>query len=140
MFILKQRVIEIVEVYDVHYELPRIQIIGGVTAQWVFNLYTPMGELFDAYNCVADCLIVPFYDKTGPSVASFTCSIVEGPTKLKSAILVQLKVRDTVHLHGKYVYQITIRMPSDSAYGKIDIPLHGILYIGKNIKPEFIGG
>jgi len=129
-----------VEVYDVHYELPRIQIIGGVTAQWVFNLYTPKGELFDAYNCIADCSIVPFYDKTGPSIASFACSIVEGPTKVKSAILVQLKVQDTVHLHGKYVYQITIRMPSDSAYGKIDIPLHGILYIGKNIKPEFIGG
>ena len=137
---------KIVEVYDVHYELPRIQIIGGVTAQWVFNLYTPKGELFDAYNCIADCSIVPFYDKTGPSVASFACSIVEGPTKLKSAILVQLAVQGTVHLHGKYVYQITIRMPNgppgpmDSAYGKIDIPLHGILYIGKNIKPEFIGG
>ena len=132
--------IEIVEVYDVHYELPRIQIIGGVTAQWVFNLYTPERELFDAYNCVADCSIVPVYDKTGPSVASFACSIVERPTKRKSAILVQLAVADTVHLHGKYVYQITIKMPSDSAYGKIDIPLHGILYIGKNIKPEFIGG
>ena len=132
--------IEIVEVYDVHYELPRIQIIGGVTAQWVFNLYTPHGELFDAYNCIADCSIVPFYDKSGPSVASFACSIVEGPTKLKSAILVQLAVQDTVYLHGKYVYQITIKMPSDSAYGKIDIPLHGILYIGKNIKPEFITG
>ena len=58
---------------------------------------------------------------------------MEGPTELKSVILVQLAVQDTVHLHGKYVYQITIRMPSDSAYGKIDIPLHGILYIGKNI-------
>jgi hypothetical protein len=121
-----------------------------VTAQWVFNLYTPKGELFDAYNCEADCSIVPFHDKTGPAVASFACSIVEGPTKLKSAVLVQLAVADTVHLHGKYVYQITIKMPiepagslgppgpMDSAYGKIDIPLHGILYIGKNIKPEFI--
>jgi len=132
--------------YDVHYELPRIQIIGGVTAQWVFNLYTPKGALFDAYNCIADCSIVPFHDKIGPSIASFACSIVEGPTKLKSSILVQLAVQDTVRLHGKYVYQITIRMPTepdgsgDSAYGKIDIPLHGILYIGKNIKPEFIGG
>jgi len=100
--------------------------------------YSPSLNL--PHNCIADCSIVPFYDKIGPVVASFACSIVEGPTKLKSSILVQLAVQDTVHLHGKYVYQITIRMPSDSAYGKIDIPLHGILYIGKNIKPEFIGG
>ena len=112
----------------------------------MFNLYTPQGHLFDAYNCAADCSIVPFHDKTGPSVASFACSIVEGSTKLKSAILVQLAVEDTIHLHGKYVYQITIKMPPELpdsvgiAHGKVDIPLHGILYIGKNIKPEFIGG
>ena len=132
--------INIEKAYDIHYELPRIQIIGGVTAQWVFNLYTPQGALFDAYNCAADCSIVPFHDKTGPSAASFACSIVEGPTKLKSAILVQLAVEDTVNLHGKYVYQITIKMPGGGVHGKIDIPLHGIVYIGKNINPEFITG
>ena len=88
---------------------------------------------------MADCSIVPFDNRTGPKAASFASEIVQGPTQMYSAVLVKLAPRDTVNLWGKFIYQITIKMPaSDSAWGKVEIPLYGILYIGRNINAGFI--
>ena len=128
---------------NITFELPTIRMIAGATEQWIFNLYTPQGHLFDAQECSAACAIMPFgASKSNSSAVArgiSECRIVEGEATepgVKSALRVNFHPEDTLDLWGKFTYQITILSGKRTRWGQVDIPLHGILYIGKNIEPS----
>ena len=147
---------------NILYELPTIRIIGGATDSWLFHLHTPEGQLFDMCDgscvntcecmpncvthcqedcagfCTADCSIVAFGDRASQALRKFNCSFERGPAGKRNVLRVNLPSDATVDLWGKYVYQITIKLHDHSRHGKVDIPMHGILYIGNNINPGFL--
>lgn len=53
---------------------------------------------------------------------------------MKNVAAVDLEPRDTLGLHGKYIYQITIK----DVDGEVEVPNQGFLQIVHNINESFL--
>lgn len=120
--------------------LPTIRFVGGETQELVFNTYSEAtGQPFDLSSCTANLAVINWVNKSGKPLISKEMS-VEAPDSLTgegalNILRVTLLPSDTVSLAGKYLYQISIRYVS----GEMDIPAQGVMYISRNIDPDFIG-
>jgi len=119
------------------YTLPEISFIGGSTQEFVFdNFFDENGEPFDLTDCTANFAIVCYANRSGAPIVSEPMKVLpvnEGETP--NTLYVALSPGKTINCSpGKYVYQVTIRDIS----GECE-QMQGIIYIYKNINPDFIG-
>jgi len=118
------------------YSLPKLTFIGGSTQTLKFTMQNPYGKPFDADGCKAVFSILHYCNKSEEPVLKVDASLGAGQTKALSVATVNLKAEDTVDLHGRFVYQLSIR----NNYGEYDVPGQGIIDITRNIHPDFVTG
>lgn len=118
------------------YVLPSIDFVGGSTQDLVFNMFARQGgRPFSMAGCTCNFAVVSFLNKVGTPVIQKEMTIgTEGGGTAENIVSVTLDPGDTVHLSGKYVYQISIRDQN----GAVEIPKQGLLYIENNIDKDFI--
>lgn len=116
------------------YNLPRINFVGGETQTFMFNLRTKEGNSFNANECEAEFALISYSGKNRDPVLTKDANIVSDDYGLDSVASVSLNPSETVNLHGKYIYQLTIRDKD----GNIEIPGQGFVDIIRNIHPGFI--
>lgn len=118
--------------------LPTIEFVGGSTQNFAFNVYQYATKLpFDLSSCSANLSITEFVNPDGDPLISKSMEISKSDqsvsTSVSNILKVTLNPQDTVNLHGKYIYQISIKHLT----GEIDIPQHGIMYIHSNINKAY---
>lgn len=128
-----------------NYNLPEITFVGGESQELAFNLYTPNYYPFDmeADERIANFSIIHYANRdyeTPILAVSSTDSqpqviIQNGKEGVLNRVLVSLRPSDTLYLSGKYIYQLTL---TNSSGEVADIPSQGILYINRNINPNFL--
>ena len=118
------------------YPLPAIDFVGGETQDLMFNVYFYKSHRpFSLTGCVANFAIVSFTNKTGaPILTKPMDAIFNNEGTINNVLTVTLEPKETVGLHGKYIYQIQIK----DIGGDVEIPKQGILYITNNINKGFI--
>lgn len=116
------------------YTLPDMSFVGGESQTFLFNLLTSAGKSFNASDCTVAFAIVNYANKNGTPILIKYADIIMGEEGLMSIASVDLLPEDTIHLYGRYVYQLSI---CDS-YGKTEIPGQGIIDITRNIHAEFV--
>lgn len=120
--------------------LPTIHFVGGETQELVFNVYSESTrQPFDLSSCTASLAVINWVNKSGKPLISKEMSIETADSlagdNVPNILRVTLLPTETANLVGKYLYQISIRYVS----GEMDIPDHGVMYISRNIDPDFIG-
>lgn len=118
------------------YNLPFIMFVGGESEQLRFNLHTVAGDDFDAYGCTVDFSIVNYSNKTSAPIFTKTATLEDGPDGYLSVAVVDFDPNDTKNIHGRYIYQLTIK----NSTSMVEIPGQGIIDIVRNIHPDFITG
>lgn len=116
------------------YDLPKVKFVGGETINLRFNLTTTHGYSFDAADCTTALAIVEFNNPNGRPIFELDGSITADPSGVNSVVAFEIPSNKTIHLSGRYIYQITIK----TANGKHSIPGQGYMDITKNIHPDFI--
>ena len=116
------------------YNLPDIKFVGGESQRFVFDLVTIYDSKFDAKNCDVGFAIINYANKNGKPVVVKSMETVEDNNGFFSIITVKLDPQDTLNMHGRYIYQISIRDPE----GNTEIPGQGLMDILKNIHTSFI--
>lgn len=108
--------------------LPPESMIAGTTKKLVLYLYTHnLKKQIDANGMVARFVLTDYVNPSNAPLVTKSC-IVSVPEGEKLAVInVQLDRQDTLHLAGKYIYQVTIN-DDDTIEA-----LKGILDIGCNI-------
>lgn len=119
------------------YDLPELNFIGGASKVLIFHVYVNSGKRkpFGLNDCEANFAVVDFVNRNGEPVVSkqMTISMNDEGTDY-NVLTVKLLPNDTVDLHGKYIYQISIR----DIDGNVEDPKQGIINIHRNINKEFL--
>lgn len=118
------------------YSLPELCFVGGSSENLEFNLYYDKSNPrpFNIYGGEAIFSIVHFSNKNSAPVVSKKMDIVIDNSSMSYNVLrVTLDPTDTVHLSGKFVYQITMKDVNDN----VEI-LQGVLTIHSNIDKGLI--
>lgn len=117
------------------YTLPEISFVGGATNDFIFHVYLDDAktENADLDGCTANFSLVSFINKSGTPLLSKAMAIAQD--EAASTLSVTLSAADTVHLSGKFVYQITVL----DSRGTVIIPDQGIIHIHKNINSSAVG-
>lgn len=111
------------------YTLPEITMVGGQTETLQFRLFDANGDPFSGAS--GNFAVVDFSDQEGDPVISKAVDISLGGSNIAS---VDLAPSDTLELHGKYIYQLTLYDTSDN----VEIPGQGIMQITHNINQSFL--
>lgn len=120
------------------FQLPTIHFVGGGSEELVVHTYLP-SRLYpfnlSGYDCRFSLVDYAGKDvKIGTPLLLKLMDIERGEDDVLSVLRVKLDPEDTIGLHGKFVYQISIR----DIYGDIEPPSQGIFYIYNNIDKTFI--
>lgn len=123
------------------YTLPTIDFVGGSTQDFVFHSFFLADKRpYDLSGCTAKFSIVNYTNQNGSPILSEPMEIASGDSYGDVAVSNLLKItlppNKTCELHGKYIYQITIK----ESESQVDIPNQGILYITNNIDKGYITG
>ena len=113
------------------FSLPDISFIGGDTQVLEFSAVHPSGEEVSLDGSHAYFSIIHYADRFSQDaipVFSKTMDIKEGATGMLNVLTIKLTAKDTVELHNKYVYQITLI----SKDGDPEIQ-QGIMMISRNV-------
>lgn len=118
------------------YTLPTLSFVGGETQSLLFNVYYSKNmEPFSMVGCISNFSVVNFTNKNGSPIIRKDMTVIENHDGTALNVLsVNLDPRDTYELHGKFIYQISIR----DIDGNVEIPQQGIMYITNNINKSFI--
>lgn len=118
------------------YVLPTIDFVGGETQDLLFHTYFYSGnQPFDMTGCTCNFSVVNFLNRMGEPIISKSMTVTSDPTTgVNSALSVKLSAQDTAGLHGKYVYQISIK----DSEGDVEIPKQGFLLVSNNINKSFV--
>lgn len=121
---------------DTPYTLPTLHFVGGETQDLVFHVYFYANHnAMSMSSCVCNFSVINFLNRSGFPVLSKQMEILtDQEAAIDNILSVCLSAFDTAELHGKYIYQITIR----DVDGNVEIPNQGLLYITKNINQGFI--
>lgn len=111
------------------YILPQETMIGGETRNLVFRLYSQNGFPFSLYGCTAKLAITNYSNKSGQPAITKPCVIRTDAEGVDNVISADLETGDTLHLAGKYIYQVTVV----DRFGEAEIPGQGIILITPNI-------
>ncbi len=128
--------------YDYNpYTLPTIDFVGGSTQDLIFHSFFYSNKRpFDLSDCTAVFSIINFLNKYSTPILSKEMQIVSGDLdngkKVPNLLKVTLLPRETYGLHGKFIYQISVK---ESAT-QVDIPNQGIIFITNNIHKSYITG
>lgn len=118
------------------YSLPELCFVGGSSENLEFNLYYDKSNPrpFNIYGGEATFSIVHFSNKNSAPVVSKKMDIVLDNSSMSYNVLrVTLDPTDTVHLSGKFIYQITMKDVNDN----VEIS-QGVLTIHSNIDKGLI--
>lgn len=116
------------------YTLPPISFVGGESQKLRFNFTTVSGNPFDAYGCTAVLAVLQYNNKGGTPIITKDIDIQFNTSDVLSIGIAELLPEDTVNLHGRYIYQITVR----AADGTVEIPGQGLMDIISNIYPSYL--
>lgn len=118
------------------YTLPTIDFVGGSTQDLVFHVYSHIKKRpYSLTFCSCNFAVVSYTNRTGAPIISKAMTVSENEDMTTDNVLtVSLDAEETAPLHGKYIYQITIK----DVDGEAEIPNQGILYINNNINKGFI--
>jgi len=116
------------------YNLPELSFIGGETQSINFNLVLPSGGEFDANGCTVRFSVVNYADKNGSPIFVIPATLEKNEDGVICVASVKIKSENTVGLHGRYVYQISIL----DTFKEFEIPGQGIIDIRRNIDQAFI--
>ena len=117
------------------YTMPDVVFVSGQSNTLRWRLFTISGAPFNADGCTGNFAAVDYSDQTGEPLISKPLRFLVGDESGKKNIAeVDLEPRDTLELHGKYIYQITIK----DIDGEVEIPNQGFLQIAHNINEGFL--
>ena len=117
------------------YTLPEVVFVSGQSNTLRWRLFTASRTPFNADGCTGNFAVVDYSDQTGEPLISKSLRFLVGDESGKKNIAeVDLEPRDTLELHGKYIYQITIK----DIDGEVEIPNQGFLQIAHNINEGFL--
>lgn len=121
------------------YTLPTIDFVGGSTQDLIFHSFFYSNKRpFDLSDCSANFSIINFVNKNGMPILSKSMQIASGDLdngrKVPNLLKVTLLPSETYGLHGKFIYQISVKKSAT----QVDIPNHGIIYITNNINKGYI--
>lgn len=117
------------------FTLPQIDLIGGGTQEYRFNIYhegTGLPLSMNGNTC--NFSVVDYTNRTeAPKISKAMRVIFNREGTLDNTLSVVLYQEDTIGLYGKYIYQIAIK----DIDGKMEPPMQGLLYINRNINQSF---
>ena len=116
------------------YTMPTIDFVGGQSNTINWRMYTRGGSPYNAKGCVGNFSVVDYSDQTGEPVISKIVTFKIGIEGVMNVASVDLAPSDTLHLDGKYIYQLTIK----DIYEEAEIPNQGLLMIAHNINKSFL--
>ncbi len=121
---------------DRTHQLPSDSFIAGESHLFVFNcFYYADNRPFSLARCTASFSIVHAFDKEADPILTKPMTVEMNVDRTTDSRLhVTLLPAETVDLHGKYIYQVSVRDVS----GDIEIPGQGELHIYNNIDKNFI--
>ena len=118
------------------YTMPEVMFVSGQSQTLRWRLFTINRTPFNADGCTGNFAVVDYSDQTGDTLISKPLKFFVGDdvTGAKNIASVDLEPSDTLGLHGKYIYQITIK----DIDGEAEIPNQGFLLITHNINESFL--
>lgn len=121
------------------FTLPTVYFVGGGTEELIIHTYGRNTKReFNLTGCDCQFALMEYTSKDskiGTPLFSKTMSVDYGTEKgVYSIMRVTLLPEDTVELHGKFIYQISIR----DIYSDLEPPQQGIFYIYNNIDKSFV--
>lgn len=114
--------------------LPDWEFVGGVTQEYDFTLRAENGYYYDIPGATASLAVSPFVNQAEPVFVK-SGSIVANSAGANCIVRFLLDAGDTVNLHGKFIYQITVK----NTDGTIAPPMRGRMFIIENIDKDFVG-
>ena len=115
------------------YTMPEVVFVSGQSNTFHWHLFTMSHAPFNADGCTGNFAVVDYSDQTGDPLISKPLKFLIGDNEVKNVAAVDLEPRETLGLHGKYIYQITIK----DIDGEAEIPNHGLLINTHNINEIF---
>lgn len=118
------------------YTMPEVTFVAGQSNTLRWRLFTWANLPFNADGCIGNFAVVDYSDQTGDPLISKPLEFLVGDEKYgaKNIAMVNLDPQDTLELHGKYIYQITIK----DVDGETEIPNQGFLQIIHNINEDYL--
>lgn len=116
------------------YNFSKIDFVGGESRQIYFQIYTRTNKYYDASGCEIEFSIINYSNKNGEPEVIKKATIKNNLAGAPCIAEVDLLPEDTVHLYGRYIYQLSIR----DEIGEVEIPGQGIIMIHRNIHQSFI--
>lgn len=113
--------------------LPDWEFVGGETQEYTFTLRADNGGYYDVPGATASLAVAPFVNPTS-TLFSKTASVTANEAGCNCLVVFRLNMEDTIDLHGKFIYQITIK----TTQGMVASPQRGRMYITRNIDKAFI--
>lgn len=126
--------------YDYNpYTLPKIDFVGGSTQDLIFHSFFYSNKRpFDLSDCTANFSIINFLNKYSTPILSkemqITSGDLDGGKRVPNLLKVTLLPCETYGLHGKFIYQISVKESTT----QVDIPNQGIIFITNNINKGYI--
>lgn len=118
------------------YTMPEIMFVAGQSNIIRWRLFTSAKTPFNADGCVGNFSIVDYSYPVGEPLISkpLKFSVGDFERNVTNLATVDLQPEDTLGLHGKYIYQITIK----DIDGGVEIPNQGFLQIVHNINEAYV--
>ena len=119
------------------YDLPEIDFVGGASKDLIFHVYVNKNKPkpFGLTECTANFAIINFVNRNGDPIVSRPMEVrLSEDETVYNVLSVKLSPLDTVDLHGKYIYQISIK----DLDGNAEDPKQGIINIHGNINKGFL--
>lgn len=113
--------------------LPDWEFVGGVTQEYDFTLRAENGYYYDIPGATASLAIAPFANQQAAVVVK-SGAIIANAAGANCIAHFLLDKNDTVNLHGKFIYQITVK----NTDGTIAPPMRGRMFIIENIDKAFV--
>lgn len=109
--------------------LPEYNLIGGTYKEFSFPVHdADTGTPLNTADLTGKFALISYTDRNGSPVHTINMTVnPDDPT----AFLLKLTPADTKNLHGKYIYQISIRASENKQQH-----FQGIMIIDKNIYPN----
>lgn len=114
--------------------LPDWEFVGGVTQEYDFTLRAESGYFYDIPGATASLAVAPFVNPRD-AVLVKAGSIIPNSAGANCIVHFLLDKNDTLNLHGKFIYQISIK----NVDGTMAPPMRGRMYIIENIDKSFVG-
>ena len=115
------------------FTLPTADIIGGSRTSLTFNALSGGNRPYDASGCDVFFSLTPYVGFSETPVLQKQMDVNRFENRgvvTQCHLVVHLTTSDTIDLHGKYIYQITVVYPD----GNKDVR-QGVIFIFRNIAP-----